>query len=145
MAKGGRPKKEIDKKVFENLCGLQCTLNEIASAFDCSTDTVERWCRREYKKGFAEVFSEKREKGRISLRRKQWQLAEKSPAMAIFLGKNYLGQTDKQDVEVSGPNNAPIALKHKHDLSGLSMSEQMALAAIMAKLEGKKNGPTDPS
>lgn len=25
----------------------------------------------------------------------QWQLAEKSPAMAIFLGKNMLGQTDK--------------------------------------------------
>ena len=33
--------------------------------------------------------------GFISLRRKQFELAEKSPAMAIFLGKQYLGQTDK--------------------------------------------------
>lgn len=32
----GRPQKEIDKKIFENLCGLQCTLEEIAGVFDCS-------------------------------------------------------------------------------------------------------------
>ena len=44
----GRPKKEIDKKIFENLCGLQCTLEEIAGVFDCSADTIERWCKREY-------------------------------------------------------------------------------------------------
>ena len=34
----GRPKKEIDKKIFENLCGLQCTLEEIAGVFDCSAE-----------------------------------------------------------------------------------------------------------
>ena len=31
----------------------------------------------------------------MSLRRNQFKLAEKSAAMAIFLGKNYLGQTDR--------------------------------------------------
>ena len=31
----------------------------------------------------------------------QWQLAEKSPAMAIFLGKNFLGQSDKTEMEVN--------------------------------------------
>ena len=45
--------------------------------------------------GFSEIFRIKRENGIISLRRTQFQLAEKSPAMAIFLGKNLLGQTDK--------------------------------------------------
>lgn len=90
-----RPKIKIDKNQFEHLCGLQCTEEEIASFFYCSIDTINRWCHREYNKSFADVFAEKRAIGKISLRRSQWKLAEKSPAMAIFLGKNYLGQTDK--------------------------------------------------
>lgn len=28
-----RPRKEIDQNQFENLCGLQCTLEEICSFF----------------------------------------------------------------------------------------------------------------
>lgn len=94
----GRPRKEIDKTEFEKLCGLQCTKEEIAGWFDISEDTLERFCKREYKENFAAVFAKKREIGRISLRRAQFQLAQKSAAMAIFLGKNYLGQTDRHEV-----------------------------------------------
>lgn len=89
-----RPRKEIDQKQFENLCGLQCTLEEIADAFDCSSDTIERWCKRTYKAGFAEVFAQKRGKGKRSLRRMQWDLAKKNATMAIWLGKQYLDQKD---------------------------------------------------
>lgn len=92
-----RPRKEIDQKQFESLCGLQCTLSEIADAFDCSEDTIERWCRRTYKAGFAEVFAQKRGRGKRSLRRMQWELAKKNAAMAIFLGKQYLDQRDSPD------------------------------------------------
>lgn len=104
----GRPKKEIDKKIFENLCGLQCTLEEIAGVFDCSVDTIERWCKREYRETFAEVYKKHSAKGKMSLRRIQFKLAEKSAAMAIFLGKNYLGQkdsiigTDEQTLQAVG-------------------------------------------
>ena len=104
----GRPKKEIDKKIFENLCGLQCTLEEIAGVFDCSVDTIERWCKREYGETFAEVYKKHSAKGKTSLRRIQFKLAEKSAAMAIFLGKNYLGQkdniieTDEQTLQAVG-------------------------------------------
>lgn len=97
-----RPRKEISQQEFEKLCLLQCTQQEIAGWFDCSPDTIERWCQREYNKRFAEVFAQNRGKGKISLRRMQWQLAEKSPAMAIFLGKNLLGQTDKVEQTVNG-------------------------------------------
>lgn len=96
----GRPRKEIDQKEFEKLCGLQCTVEEIAAWFDCSVDTIERWCEKEYGQKFADVFSEKRSYGKISLRRTQWQLAEKNASMAIFLGKNYLGQRDAVDMSV---------------------------------------------
>lgn len=90
-----RPRKEIDQKNFENLCGLQCTKEEICSFFDVTDKTLERWCKRTYKAGFSEVFRQKRGKGKISLRRSQFRLAEKNANMAIWLGKQYLGQVDK--------------------------------------------------
>lgn len=94
-----RPRIEIDKNEFEKLCGLQCPLDEIAGWFRCSEDTIERWCQREYDKGFAEVFAEKRGLGKIALRRAQFELAKKNAAMAIFLGKNLLGQKDAVEYE----------------------------------------------
>jgi hypothetical protein len=90
----GRPQKEIDQKQFENLCGLQCTLAEIADFFDCSEDTIERWCKRTYVDNFADTFKKHCGKGKISLRRYQFKLAEKNATMAIWLGKQYLGQRD---------------------------------------------------
>lgn len=97
----GRPRKEIDQKIFENLCGYQCTLEEIAGIFECSPDTIERWCKREYKETFAEIYKKHSMKGKMSLRRYQFKLAEKSAAMAIWLGKQYLGQRDVQDIAIS--------------------------------------------
>lgn len=96
----GRPKKQIDKKDFEGLLALQCTLKEVTAFFDiklegCSEDTIQRWCKREYGESFAVVSDKKRNYGKIALRRSQFRLAEKNASMAIFLGKNYLGQTDK--------------------------------------------------
>lgn len=100
MAKMGRPKIEIDQRQFESLCGLQCTLSDIASFFQCSEDTIERWCKRTYEATFAEAFKKHSGKGKVSLRRIQFKLAEKNASMAIFLGKQYLGQRD--DVEQPG-------------------------------------------
>lgn len=98
MAKMGRPRKEINKTEFEKLCFLQCTEREVCSWFDVSDETLNKWCKENYDgRTFLGVFKEKRENGLISLRRTQFQLAEKSPAMAIFLGKNLLGQTDKME------------------------------------------------
>jgi hypothetical protein len=102
MAKMGRPRKQIDKTEFEKLCFLQCTEREFCSWFDVSDETLNKWCKENYDgRTFLDVFKEKRENGIISLRRTQFQLAEKSPAMAIFLGKNLLGQTDKVEQTVN--------------------------------------------
>ena len=96
MVKGDTPAQDrIDKKQFENLCGLQCTLLEICDFFNVEDDTLNSWCKKTYGTTFSEVFKQKRGKGQISLRRMQWKLAEKNPTMAIFLGKQYLGQKDK--------------------------------------------------
>lgn len=101
MARSGRPKKEIDKDQFEKLCGLQCTEEEIASFFNCSVDTIGRFCKKEYGSTFAEVFKKKQDIGKISLRRNQWKLAEKSATMAIWMGKQYLNQTDRIEATVT--------------------------------------------
>ena len=95
MAKTGRPKKNISKEQFEKLCGLQCTKKEIASFFNCSEDTIVNFCHSEYGETFSEVFNKYASLGKISLRRTQFKLAEKSSAMAIWLGKQILDQEDK--------------------------------------------------
>lgn len=97
--KVGRPKINIDKNEFEKLCGMQCTLEEIAGFFNCCDDTINNWCQETYNDNFSGVFKIKSAKGKISLRRTQFKLAEKSYAMAIFLGKQYLGQKDAVEYE----------------------------------------------
>lgn len=113
MAKMGRKYIDIKQDEFEKLCHIQCTAEEIASWFRCSVDTIERWCKREYQKTFAEVFSEKRLGGCISLRRAQFQEAIKgNTALLIWLGKQYLGQTD---VEKSDKKELKDKLNEIHE------------------------------
>lgn len=83
-----RPKKEIDYEAVEKLASIQCTQEEIATFLNLSVRTLQRdeeFCRL-YKKG--------QENGKMSLRRIQFKHAEKNSSMAIFLGKQYLGQRD---------------------------------------------------
>lgn len=95
MINGGRPKKEIDKKAFENLCSLQCTKDEICGFFDVHEETLTRWCHDTYGEGFSDVYKKKSASGKMSLRRMQFRTAEEGNAtMQIWLGKQYLGQTD---------------------------------------------------
>ncbi|MEG2229950.1 MAG: hypothetical protein RRY22_04160, partial [Bacilli bacterium] len=92
--KVGRPAVVIDQKQFENLCGLFCTLDEIAGWFNCSPDTIQNWCKKEYGEIYSAVYKKHNSKGKISLRRCQFKLAERNSGMAIFLGKQYLNQKD---------------------------------------------------
>lgn len=84
----GRPKFIVDYDTVEKLAHIQCTYGEIASFLGCSVDRLKRddeFITR-YKKGA--------EGGKMSLRRIQFKLAEKNPTMALWLGKQYLGQKD---------------------------------------------------
>lgn len=89
-----RPRKEINREEFRKLCALQCTEEEIAGWFECSVDTLERWCKREYRENFAEVYKRYSADGKTSLRRYQFALAKTNATMAIWLGKQWLGQRD---------------------------------------------------
>lgn len=102
-----RPYKNIGKQEFEKLCALQCTQQEICDFFDCDHKTLTSWCKRTYRKDYSQVYKEKRSGGKIALRRLQFRLAEKSAAMAIFLGKNILGQTDTPAESSHNPDDVP--------------------------------------
>lgn len=92
---------KIDQIQFEKLCGLQCTETEISSYFSVSHDTLQRWCEETYGENFAYVYEQKKGTGKIALRRFQMQQAEKNPTMAIWLGKQYLGQRENVEVDNS--------------------------------------------
>lgn len=104
--KMGRPKIEINKKQFEKLCEFQCTEQEIADFFNCSIDTINNYCKKNYDMTFSDTFKKKSSKGKVSLRRNQFALSKKNSNMAIFLGKQYLGQKDIQtfDGGLSAPS-----------------------------------------
>ena len=92
MAKRGTTA-PIDVDQLEKLCALQATDVEIAAWFDTSVRTIER--RRKEAK-FAEVMERGKARGRISIRRAQMKMLEAGNAtMGIWLGKQYLGQTDQ--------------------------------------------------
>jgi hypothetical protein len=101
--KMGRPRIEINYGDLDKLCFMQATLREIAQWFECSEDTVERAIKRDKKVTFAEYFEQKRSRGRVSLRRKQWDVANTgNVTMLIWLGKQWLGQRDVLDLKQTG-------------------------------------------
>lgn len=127
MAKLGRPKFKINYDKVEAMASVMATEEEIAAVLGCDVRTLQRddeFCRI-YKKGLKE--------GKMSLRRTQYELAKKSASMAIFLGKQYLGQTDKVETVVK---EVPLIEEKIIDNANLS--------SVMANMEGgEQDGKED--
>ena len=99
---GKPPKTEADLPYkideLENLGSIHCTYQEIADYYKISIDTLER--DRKRWGWIDEAIDRGRSEGERSLRRRQVDVAmEGNVPMLIFLGKNYLKQTDKVDHE----------------------------------------------
>ena len=91
----GRPKKEIDYVTVKKLAKIFATQEEIATFLGLSIRTLQR------DEKFSHVYKEGREGAKMSLRRTQFAQAKKYYAMAIWLGKQYLGQREPREVEIS--------------------------------------------
>jgi hypothetical protein len=87
-----RPKKyNIDKKQVQNLARFGCTNVEIADFYGCDESLIRH--------SYSEYLTKGRSEQKLRLRQLQWASAEKGNiVMQIFLGKNILGQTDKQEI-----------------------------------------------
>lgn len=108
MARTGRPPINFDKKQFIDLIALGCNQEEICWFFRDETgkvaniDTLSRWCKREFGVTFQEYSKQNSLMMlKIQLRRNQFELSKHSVPMAIFLGKNWLGQTDKVEQTIT--------------------------------------------
>ena len=98
----GRPAVEINPELFEKLASIQCTQVEIAGVLGMHITTLEKKLASDdlYKTQHGEITLRElleisQAKGKASVRRMQMALLEKGNAtMAIWLGKNLLGQSD---------------------------------------------------
>jgi hypothetical protein len=118
--KGGRPKARIDETLVEQLAKIACTHEEIAAVCGCCVETIAR--------RFADRIKEWRGEGHASLRRMQYKKAlEGNTTMLVWLGKNELGQSDKQQTDITTAGKA---------LPGLSAEQY-------AKLAEEREGPRD--
>ena len=117
MAKMGRPKKEFNQELFEELCKIQCTEQEIAAVMDMSIELVNQNCKSLYGLTFLDVYAQKRAAGKPSMRRKQYQKAmDGDTTMLIWLGKNMLEQRDRVETDINlGGDGLQIILGAKPD------------------------------
>lgn len=101
QSKNGRPSKTLDPKQFEACCAVLCTKKEIMSILDLGENTLNQKLREFYGAPFSVVYERFSNNARMSLRRKQFRLADTNSSMAIWLGKQqrWLGQSDVQRVE----------------------------------------------
>ncbi len=93
----GRPKlilNAVGQRVVEALGAVMATEEEIAAALNVSVEALHS---KDNEVAFTECYKKGRENGRLSLRHSQFQLAKVNATMAIFLGKQYLGQKDNPE------------------------------------------------
>lgn len=88
----GRPLKDIDYELLDDYCFIHCTGEEICHLLGIDYDTLNRRLKQEKNKCFTEYYAEKSAGGKKSLRRRQYEMAQDNPTMAIWVGKNWLKQ-----------------------------------------------------
>jgi hypothetical protein len=121
IADMARPKKPIDRKLVGGLAGVGCTNEEIATLLGCSHDTIERRFAGSLRKGRAKL--------KMSLRRQQVKKAkEGSVPMLIWLGKQYLDQRDRHEIQQVDVNQIYAGLMNDTDGSTSSLAGNDSLA-----------------
>jgi len=134
----GRKTVKIDLEQVEKLAAIQCTEAEIASVIRVSVRTIER---RKQQPDFAEAMERGKARGRVSLRRNLWALANKgNPAANIFLSKNLLSYRDYFSNEHSGPGGGPIVIGPAPELGELTDEELKQLSLLVSKTERPRKG-----
>lgn len=114
-ARIGRPPKitadaETLSKI-EGLARIQCTHAEAADVMGIARSTFTMFLTNN-KEAF-DAWDRGGGKGRASLRRHQFKLAESGNAtMQIWLGKQWLEQTDKNDTTLRGHDGGPLEMVH---------------------------------
>lgn len=95
----GRPSLVLSvegKQLVEMLSKYMCTDEEMAGELGTTVETLHNKNNRET---FLDCKKRGQARGKVSLRRNQMKLSETNATMAIWLGKQVLGQKDYPDPE----------------------------------------------
>ena len=128
-SKIGRPEKPIDWKVFEELCDIQCTHEELSSVLKISRPTLYSRAEKQYDEDFPTLYKRLTDAGKTSLRRDQLKMAKKNCSMAIWLGKQYLGQREPEAIQ--NQNTVPNQLII--DQATIIMNQQNEIEKLKAE------------
>lgn len=110
--KGGRPPRDIDYDKVQNFAMQQRTDYEIAAMIGFSEDGFRKRKRTDDK--LVEAIKRGRAIGTGSVRAIQFKRAmDGSDTAAIWFGKNYMGQSDKQQVDTNQPINVEIIIPNR--------------------------------
>lgn len=122
----GRPKKNLTKEQWSSvdyMCMIHCTGEEIAGVLRMDYDTLNRICKEKKDMYISEYIKQHQNGGNMSLRRAQWKSAENgNVTMQIWLGKQWLGQKDQQEIEMSV--NSDDSLKEMERYFDKKMNEE---------------------
>lgn len=104
---------------------LHPTDEEIAAFFNCSTDTIGR--RKKHDPDFAEAYKKGFALGKVSLRRAQFKNAveNQNSTIQIWLGKQWLGQTDKTQHEITGKGGGAIDFRTVGEFSDTDLENRI--------------------
>lgn len=131
-----RKKVEIADKIrdIEKLAELHCSEDEIGAFLGVTGRTLRNY--KAENPAIAEALVRGWNRGKISIRRAQIQAAvtDRNPSMLIWLGKIMLGQSDRQDVNLSG------SLDVKHESSALDQ-----IAGELARIAAREGTNPDTS
>lgn len=133
----GRPRAVIDWDRVGRMLEAGATAEGIAATIGIQRDSLYKRCEVDNKCTFSTFSQEKRAKGDELLRTKQFQIAMSGDkTMLIWLGKQRLNQTEKQQTEHTGRDGGPIETNTTVDLSKLTRDELKKLKEIQDKLNG---------
>lgn len=105
-----RPKKQIDIEQLEKLAEKQWSIEQIAAFFRVSRDTIER--------RYAANVKEARQRGTAKIIDLQWKRAlEGSDTMIKHMSQHYIGQYDKQKIEINKISDEELSEEIKRRLN----------------------------
>lgn len=154
-----KTKPSLEKKTFESLLCLQATRGEVLAFYGLKSKTyLNEWIKKNYDgRTFEEMAAQYNTQGQISLRRKAYNMADKNPAVMIFLLKSVCHMSDdptpatpENDKQVAAFTNAvKVAAKAITSCAGLvagipnQQAEKEEDAAVNAMIDDSEEQEND--
>ena len=142
LQKKGLPEKSVDLDQVLYWIDLQATQEEIAGSFRIHLQTLNRVLEESFGMNFSQLKERAGGTGKLTLRRHQLKLSETNAAMAIWLGKCWLGQTDVTEAYKESTKQRELDLSYEN---GILRNKLREAQEKISKIEGYEIDSTTKS